>query len=135
MFDRRNGWVRIALDNDGTRFGWVRESDQFHAIVDVLAGDSRLTYLTPTWDGMLFESPAFTPRGRNARTARPSDTIVRGNAEVPYRAIGRAVVQEYNTALLRRLHRENAAAAPAATAPPPASNGGVTTPIDEFAVP
>ena len=94
VFDRRNGWVRIALDNDATRFGWVRESDQFHAIVDLLAGDSRLTYLTPAWDGMLFESPAFTPRGRNARTARTSDTIGRGNAEVPYRAIGRAVVQE-----------------------------------------
>jgi hypothetical protein len=94
-FERRDGWVRIALDNDATRFGWVRESDQFHAIVDLLAGESRLTYLTPTWDGTLYESPGFTPRGRNARTTPgTSGTIVRGNAEVPYRAIGRAVVEE-----------------------------------------
>ena len=50
-FERRDGWVRIALDNDATRFGWVRDSDQFHAIVDLLAGESRLTYLAPTWDG------------------------------------------------------------------------------------
>jgi hypothetical protein len=59
VFERRDGWVRIALDNDATRFGWVRESDPFHAIVDLLAGDSRLTYLTPTWDGTLYESPGF----------------------------------------------------------------------------
>jgi hypothetical protein len=92
-FERRDGWVRITLDNDATRFGWVRESDQFHAIVDLLAGESRLTYLTPTWDGTLYESPGFSPRGRNARTPGTSGAIVRGNAEVPYRTIGRAVVQ------------------------------------------
>jgi hypothetical protein len=94
VFERRDGWVRIALDNDATRFGWVRESDQFQPIVDLLAGDSRLTYLTLTWDGTLYESPGFTPRGRNARTAGTSGTTVRRNAEVPYRAIGHAVVQE-----------------------------------------
>jgi hypothetical protein len=93
-FERRSGWVRIALDNDATRFGWVRESDRFHAIVDLLASQSTLTYLAPSWDGMLYESPGSARRSVNARTARASDTIVRENAEVPYRAIGRTVVQE-----------------------------------------
>jgi hypothetical protein len=91
-FERRSGWVRIALDNDATRFGWVRESERFHAIVDLLAGQSTLTYLTSSWDRMLYESPGATRQGRNARTPRASDTIVRGNAEVPYRAIGHAIV-------------------------------------------
>jgi hypothetical protein len=92
VLERRNGWVRIALDNDATRFGWVRESEQFHALADLLGSDTRLTYLTARWDRTLYESPGSTAPGRGGRTARTSDKSVRGNGEAPYRAIGRAVV-------------------------------------------
>ena len=76
-FERRDGWVRIALDNDATRFGWVRDSDQFHAIVDLLAGESRLTYLAPTWDGArtsrLVSRPGAAAHGPHARLALLSE--------------------------------------------------------------
>jgi hypothetical protein len=93
VFDRQSGWVRIALDVNATRFGWVQEQTQFHALADLLGSDARLTYFTATWDRTLYESPGPAASARGGRTARTSDRSVRGNGEAPYRAIGRAVVE------------------------------------------
>jgi hypothetical protein len=91
VFERQGGWVRIALDVDASRFGWVQEGIQFHALAELVASDNRLTYLTATWDRTLYESPASPTPARGGRAA-PTDKSVRGNGEAPYRALEHVVV-------------------------------------------
>ena len=88
VFDRRGNWLRIALDDNATRFGWIQKRNEFHTLAELLAGD-KLTYLTTAWNGTLYDSAGL------ARPTRPVRTIdaIRQNGETPYRPVGRAFVQ------------------------------------------
>jgi len=92
VFDRQGGWLRIALDDRATRYGWVQERGQFHALADLLAGN-RSTYLMAAWDRTLYESPSSGAPALGRRTARTSGKPPNANAEVPYRAIGHVFMQ------------------------------------------
>jgi hypothetical protein len=84
VFDRRGGWLKIAVENGATRFGWVEERGAFHSIVDLLAGD-HLNHMTPEWNRLVYDAPRADPT--NSRTARGTDNDDAG-AYRPYRPLG-----------------------------------------------
>jgi hypothetical protein len=89
VFARQATWLRIALDDNATRFGWVQQRGDFHALADLVAAE-RLTYLTGAWDKRLHDSPAADLR--TGRDARVSTNAARAT-EVPYRTIAQRIVQ------------------------------------------
>jgi hypothetical protein len=91
VFARQATWLRIALDDNATRLGWVQQRGDFHGLAD-LVGAERLTYLTGTWDRRLHDSPAADLRTGRGRTARVSTNAAR-TTEVPYRTIAQRIVQ------------------------------------------
>jgi hypothetical protein len=89
VFETRGDWLRIALDDNGRRFGWIQPSGEFHALPDLLASD-HLTYLTDQWNRLMYDSPG----SRRAREARSASRAPSANPEIPYRTIGHTFVGE-----------------------------------------
>lgn len=89
VFERRGDWLRIALENDARRFGWVQEGGRFHALANLLGSDN-LTYLTAAWNGTLYDGTGPNASGRQARRANGAS---RAGGETPYRGIGHAIAR------------------------------------------
>jgi hypothetical protein len=89
VFEKRGEWLRIALDDNATEFGWLQPSGEFHALADLLAAD-HLTYLTARWDRMMFDSPGRV-RPRAARLGSDSSAAT---PEISYRAIDHVFVDD-----------------------------------------
>lgn len=89
VFEQRNGWLRLAVDDEAARFGWIAPGGEFHSLVDLLATD-QLTYMTRAWDRLLYAAPGDGPASprRAIIPPNPSGTT----AEVSYRPIEHAVV-------------------------------------------
>jgi hypothetical protein len=91
VFERRGGWLRLSLDDQGSRFGWVQAEDDVLALDELLGTDEHLTYMTRTWNRIAYDAPG--PAG--VRSARPARGVAdRGGelVEVPYRALDRTMV-------------------------------------------
>ena len=93
VFDRRGNWLRIALDNGATRFGWVQADGLFHPLADLL-GAEKLTYLTGAWNRRLSDSPRADAIESAGRLARISRKVATESFEQPYRADRTMVVQD-----------------------------------------
>lgn len=79
------GWYRIALDAEGKQSGWVKATDGYHSLADLLANTERLTYLAADWDGRLYRSATRSSEvtAKSANHARAPDSSAA--AETPYR--------------------------------------------------
>ncbi len=90
VFGADGQWYRIALDD--SHFGWVQQAAGYHSLADLLASSERLTYLTPAWDGRLYDAPGkgatlVLPRERRRSRNDPAQTDT-----VPYRALDHTMV-------------------------------------------
>jgi hypothetical protein len=93
VFERRSvvatpatAWYRIAIERDGRRFGWMRSDAPYHDLASLVATSERLTYLTPAWDGRLFDQPGAA-RSRLAASA-PTGRTERGYTALRSRIVG-----------------------------------------------
>ena len=86
VFEQQCKWLRIALDNSATRFGWVMADDAFHPLSDLLSA-SRLTYLTPLWNRRLYDAPDAKADIAGSRVSRLSARATNGDFTQPYRAV------------------------------------------------
>jgi hypothetical protein len=58
VFENRQGaWYRIAIDREGSQFGWIRSTEKLHRLEALALGQERLTYLTAAWRGALYDRP------------------------------------------------------------------------------
>ena len=92
VFAQQGNWLRIALDDKATRFGWVQQRGEFHPLPELIGGE-KLTYLAAAWDRTMYDSPGSGVSAPGARPARLSENAARVTREVPYRAIGHLVLQ------------------------------------------
>lgn len=92
VFEQQGKWLRIALDNSATRFGWVMADDTFHPLSDLLRV-GRLTYLTPLWNRRLYDAPDAKADIAGSRVARLSARSTNGDFQQPYRALRTVVVE------------------------------------------
>ena len=92
VFEQQGKWLRIALDNSATRFGWVMADDAFHPLSDLLR-IGRLTYLTPLWNRRLYDAPDTKADVAGSRVSRLSARATNGDFTQPYRAVRTVVVQ------------------------------------------
>ena len=92
IFERQGEWLRIALDNSATRFGWVKSDDKFHPLAGLL-GASRLTYLTARWNRRLYDAPDAKAIAAGGRVARLSVESTHTDFQQPYQAVGTVVVE------------------------------------------
>ena len=83
VFERRSvvatpaaAWYRVAIERDGRRFGWMQSDAPYHDLASLVATSERLTYLTPAWDGRLFDA-RLVPVARLLARAEQSVELAR----------------------------------------------------------
>lgn len=92
VFARQGRWLRIAIDNSATRFGWLMADGAFHSLAD-LVGGSRLTYLTARWNRRLYDAPVANATTARGRVAQLSAGSTDADFLQPYRAVRTVVVE------------------------------------------
>jgi len=92
VFERQGKWLRIALDNSATRFGWVLGEGAFHSLADLLR-IGRLTYLTARWNRRLYDAPDAKAIAAGGRISRLSAGSTDADFQQPYRAVRIVVVE------------------------------------------